>query len=384
MAGNRLSIALLAGEASGDNLGGPLVRALKQRHPDARIVGIGGERMIKEGLESWFDLEELSVNGIIDPLLRLPRLIHILRETYRRVIEADVDVFVGVDFNFFNLLLERLLKRRGIRTVHYVSPTVWAWRKGRIRGIAKSVDLMMTLYPFETAIFDAHGIEARFVGHPKANEIDPDEDGRAGAREVLGYAPSARVLAVLPGSRSSEVNLSGPDFLDASARLRRDHPDLHIAVAAANERRAAQIRTLCERRLPAGAWSITTGNALDVMRAADVVLVNSGTATLEAMLLKRPMVMSYRMGWLTYAIVSRMVTTPWFALPNILAQEELVPELIQDAATPEALARELSALLAAGPMPELMARFDDIHRSLRCNGAERAAEAVLELCGSAD
>ncbi len=375
------TFAFVAGEASGDNLGGPLIEALRRRYPDARFVGIGGDRMIAAGLESWFDIEELSVNGFIDPLKRLPRLFHILTATRRRVMDAGVDCFIGVDFNFFNLLLERLLKRRGVRTVHYVSPTVWAWRKGRIRGIAKSVDLMLTLYPFETAVYEDNGIEAAFVGHPKADEISPDTDRRSGARRALGYAADDVILAVLPGSRASEVRLSGPDFVQAALRLRAGNPSLQIAIPAANERRASQIEEICRGVLPPGAWRVTIGNALEVMAAADLVLVNSGTATLEAMLLRRPMVMSYRLGTGTYAIVSRLVTTPWFALPNILAQAPLVPELIQDDATPENLANALSTLLDAGEDHELLKRFDDIHRELRRDAAERAAEAVLRLAG---
>lgn len=381
-AGNdTLVFAIVAGEASGDNLGGPLINAIKARHPDARFVGIGGESMLREGLESWFDIEELSVNGFVDPLKRLPRLFHILREARRKTREAGVSAFIGIDFNFFNLLLERLLRRDGVKTVHYVSPTVWAWRKGRIRGIRKSVDLMLTLYPFETEIYSAYGIDACFVGHPKADEIAPDEDQRERARQSLGYAYDDRVMAILPGSRSSEVAMTGPDFLGAAAILRTEFPSLKIAIAAANESRKAQIDSLCGAFLPEGSYGVTTGNALDVMRAADAVLVNSGTATLEAMLLKRPMVMSYRLGGLTYAIVSRMVSTPYFALPNILARAPLVPELIQDAATPEALARELAPLLGANSHADLMSKFDEIHRTLRCNAGERAAAAILERVG---
>lgn len=381
-AGNALTFGLVAGEASGDNLGGPLIAALRERHPDSRFVGIGGSSMIDAGLENWFDIEELSVNGFVDPIKRLPRLLHILRETRRRVRDEGVDAFIGVDFNFFNLLLERLLKRDGVRTVHYVSPTVWAWRQGRINGIRKSVDLMLTLYPFETAIYEAHGIRAAFVGHPKADEIDPDEDRRARARASLGYDASDTVLAVLPGSRASEVRLTGPDFLGAAALIQNRQPGLKLAIAAANEKRKVQLEALCSEMLAAGSFSITTGNALDVMRAADIVLVNSGTATLEAMLLKRPMVMSYRLGNATYAIVSRMVKTPHFALPNILAGEQLVPELIQSQATPAALAAALSTLLDEVDKSALLTRFDAIHRSLRRDAAQGAAAAILELVGA--
>ncbi|MDH5738122.1 MAG: lipid-A-disaccharide synthase, partial [Gammaproteobacteria bacterium] len=210
-----LKIGLVAGETSGDNLAAPLIKAIRQMHPDANIFGIGGERMVAEGMDSWVEMERLSVNGIVDPLLRLPELLRILRQTADRLIAAGTDVFVGVDFNFFNLLLEGRLKKAGIPTVHYVSPSVWAWRRGRIRKIARSVDLMMTLYPFETPVYEAHGIRACFVGHPKADEIDPRKGilGKEAARLELGMAATDRVLAVLPGSRGSEINLSLPDFM---------------------------------------------------------------------------------------------------------------------------------------------------------------------------
>lgn len=378
-----LTIALVAGETSGDNLGGPLLQAIAERHPGARFVGIGGPRMIEAGLENWVDLERLSVNGFVDPLLRLPELVSVLLRTRRRVVEAEVDCFIGVDFNFFNLLLERLLKRSGVRTVHYVSPTVWAWREGRIEGIAKSVDLMLALYPFETTVYERHGIDVRFVGHPRADEIAPgdDESSRRAARLKLGFEESDRVVAVLPGSRSSEVRHTGPDFLRAAREIHDRWPDVRFALPAANDRRRAQVEVMKSQLIPELDVLVTVGNAPDVMRAADVVLVNSGTATLEAMLLRRPMVMSYRLGPVTYAIVSRLVRTPWFALPNILAQESLVPEFIQGDATPEALAAAVCRYLEAPDHSALMARFDEIHQTLRCNAGARAADAVLEFCG---
>ncbi len=375
-----LTIALIAGEASGDNLAAPMMRAIKAREPDVRFVGIGGPNMISAGLESWFDLEELSVNGFVDPLKRLPRLIHILRESCRRILASGAACFVGVDFNFFNLLLERMLKRRGVRTIHYVSPTVWAWRKGRIRGIRRSVDRMMTLYPFELEVYREHGIDARFVGHPKADEIEPaGESAKCEAKTALGIAEDATLVALLPGSRGSEVRYSGPDFLDAARVLLAHRPRLKFAIAAANEARQGQLAEMAASRLPESAYRITRGNALQVMTAADVVLVNSGTATLEAMLLRRPMVMSYRLGPVTYAIVSRLVSTPYFALPNILAGEQIVPELIQDDASPAALAAAVAKLLEAGLDADDCEAFDRIHAELRCDAGETAAEAVLSL-----
>lgn len=380
-----LTIALVAGEASGDNLGAPLIRAIKQARPDARFIGIGGTGMIAAGLTSYFDMERLSVNGFVDPIKRLPELLNILLTTRDRIVEAGADCYVGVDFNFFNLLLERMLRKRGIKTVHYVSPTVWAWRRWRIKGIRKSVDLMLTLYPFETAIYDENGIDVAFVGHPRADEIDPDEGeaGKQAARDHFGYASADRVIAILPGSRASEVKFSGPDFLKAAAIVDRRIGPVKYIVPAANPKRRMQIEHLIDTLDIDIDIRLVDGDSMRAMQAADAVLVNSGTATLEAMLLKRPMVMSYRLGAMTYALVSRMVTTEYFALPNILAGEALVPEFIQNDATPEALATALLAQLDNPDREALMDAFDRIHETLRCNAGEQSARAVLAVCDRA-
>ncbi|MCB1693155.1 MAG: lipid-A-disaccharide synthase [Pseudomonadales bacterium] len=384
-----LTIAILAGEPSGDNLGAPLIRAIKAKHPDARFVGIGGAAMIREGLESWVDMERLSVNGFVDPIKRLPELYRILMTTRDRVVAEAPDCFVGVDFNFFNLLLERMLRNRGVKTVHYVSPTVWAWRKWRIRSIAKSVDLMLALYPFETGVYEENGIDVAFVGHPKADEIDPSPVDKRLPREQLGLPADAPVVAVLPGSRGSEVAYTGPDFLNAAVLIAEAMPDARFVIPSANEKRKAQLEEMVARLESNISVAILDGDAMRAMQAADVVLVNSGTATLEAMLLKKPMVMSYRLGAMTYAIVSRLVTTPYFALPNILARRALVPELIQDRATPEALSAAVLDLLRQDGHDALFAEFDRIHTSLRRDAAASAAEAILsrfapETHGAAD
>ena len=376
--------ALLAGEISGDNLGVDLIRGLKARFPAARFVGVGGPAMISEGMESWFDINRLSVNGFVDPLKRLPDLIHILREMKRKTIESGALCFIGIDFNFFNLLLEGMLKKQGVKTVHYVSPTVWAWRKGRIKSIAKKVDLMLTLYPFELDIYRENGIDAEFVGHPKAYEYDPLDGitGMPAAQEKYGVSHASHVVAILPGSRSGEVTHTGPDFLRAAIIVAEALPDAMFIIAAANEKRKQQIEQLIELEVgsqnTALKVNVVTGDAKVVMQAADLVLVNSGTATLEAMLLRKPMVMSYRLGKITYAIISRLVTTDYFALPNILSQKPLVPEYIQDAATPEVLAEAMMALLKQ-PNNELTAAFDEIHQGLRKNSGEVAAQAIAKL-----
>lgn len=381
---NPLTIGMLAGEASGDNLASSVIREIKNLHADVEFIGIGGPLMLEQGFQSWFDMDRLSVNAFTDPLKRLPELLYILLTLKHRLVKNPPDVFVGVDFNFFNLLLEGMLKKAGIPTVHYVSPSVWAWRPGRIKKIAKSVDLMLTLYPFETAIYRQWNIEVRFVGHPKADEIPLTNNPRA-ARAALGFGMDDKVIAILPGSRGSEIKYSGKVFFEAANICHNKFPELEFVVPSANPRRKLEILQLIARISPHLKIKVLDGEANTAISSADVVLVNSGTATLEALLLKRPMVMSYRLGNLTYAIVSRLTKTPYFALPNILAGKELVPELLQHEATPEALAKALLQRLEQPEQAELMREFDQIHRQLKRNAGARAAEAILELtnCGLA-
>lgn len=379
-----LTIAMVAGEASGDNLGAALTRQILASEPNVRFLGVGGPSMIAEGFTSSYDMEILSVNGFVDPFLRLPSLIRLLFSLRDDILESGADCFVGIDSNFFNLLLAGMLKKRGVKTVQYVSPTVWAWRSGRVKKIARSIDLMMTLYPFETEIYETNNIPVAFVGHPKANEIAPDEGstGQRQARLDLELPEEGEILAILPGSRGSEVNLSGRDFLN-TAELMANQVDLFV-IPAANDRRHQQLsRMLAEFPVLEGKVRLIRGRSREVMTAADAVLVNSGTATLEAMLLRKPMVMSYRLGKLTYSIVSRMVTTDRFALPNILAGKTLVPEFIQDA-NPAEMADAVRRLLGKEEHDNLMKAFSDIHELLKCGSTpgRAAADAVLSLARS--
>jgi len=385
-----LTIALVAGELSGDNLGAPLISALKRHYPQARFVGIGGPKMIAAGLECWTDLEALSVNGFIEPIKRLPSLFRILLGTRDRITQQQPDCFIGIDFNFFNGLLEGMVKKRGIKTVHYVSPSVWAWRKGRIKSLKRNLDLMLTLYPFETKIYREKGINVEFVGHPKADEIPQLEapDVKKKARLQLGLPfgeqeSSPIVVAMLPGSRGSEVSLSGPDFLAAANIISTNLPETCFVIPAANEKRYAQLEVLIQQNAKNLNIKLILGESQAAIQAADVVLVNSGTATLEAMLLRRPMVMSYRLGALTYALVSRIVSIQHFALPNILAGEKIVPEFLQAAATPQALAQSLIELIRQPDQHVLLARYAQIHAELKRNSGEAAAMAILTLCNKA-
>lgn len=376
------TVGILAGEASGDNLGRGLMAALKVRYGDVRFVGVGGPGMIAEGLDSLVPMDRLAVNGFVDPVRRLPELIGILRRLLARFEAERPDVFVGVDFNVFNLLLERRLKRRGIPTVHYVSPSVYAWRRGRIRRIARAADVLLTLYPFEPELYADTPVQAVYVGHPLADAIDPDAGaaaGRAAARGELGLPAGLTVVALLPGSRLSEVRLMGELFLQAAKRIARARPGVRFVVPCV---RPAIAAWLDAARLDHPDLELCSyqGNARLGLTACDAALVKSGTSTLEAMLLRRPMVVSYRLGRLTHAIVRRLLRTPYVALPNILAGRPLVPELLQDAATAAALADSLLAELDKSRSdPEYLQEFARLHDLLRCDADACAAEAVAQF-----
>jgi lipid-A-disaccharide synthase len=373
-----LRIGVLAGEASGDILGSRVLQALRARLGDLQVEGIGGPLMQAQGLDSMFPMERLSVMGFVEPLKRLPELLRIRRAVLRQFTANPPDLFLGIDAPDFNLALEHRLRAHGVTTAHLVSPSVWAWRQRRIHKIKRAVDLMLCLFPFETDVYRQHGVPVCFVGHPLADEL-PLQPDRGGARTALGLAPTGRLLALLPGSRSGELRLLARPFLEAASLLHRRDPGLSFILPAASAGRTAELQPLLAdfASLPV---TLVTGRSREAMAAADAVLLASGTATLEAALLKRPMVVAYKMGALSWQLVSRLVKTPHAALPNILAGRALVPELLQDAATPEAMAAALQPLLAgAGAAAEQQAAFEDIHRQLRQDFAARTATAVLEL-----
>ena len=373
-----LRIGILAGEASGDILGSRVVAALRSRVPDLIVEGIGGPLLAQQGLDSLFPMERLSVMGFVEPLKRLPELLNIRKRVFEHFRDNPPDLFLGIDSPDFNLTLERQLRECGIPVAHLVSPTVWAWRQKRIHRIARSVDLMLCLFPFEQDIYQQHDIPCRFVGHPLADELSlqPDRDA---ARAGLGIASDTTVLAVLPGSRGGEVAALAPLFLEVVRRLKATHPALHVLMPAANSERMVQLKALLAQTqdLPV---TLVQGESREVMAAADAVLLASGTATLEAMLLKRPMVVAYRMSSLSWALVIRLVQTPFAALPNILAGKALVPEFIQDAATAEGIASAVNEILEGTDDGQLQA-FEALHRSLRLDFASKTAEALLELAG---
>ena len=375
-----LRIALVAGEASGDLLGAGLVRELKKRFPDARFAGIGGPRMLAEGFEAWHESSELAVMGLAEVLRHLPRLLRLRAGLRRRLLDWRPDVFIGIDAPDFNLGLERKLKQAGIRTVHYVSPSVWAWREGRAAKIGRSADRVLCLFPMEPPIYQRHGIDARFVGHPLAEAFDAVPDRRA-ARERLGLAQDIPVLAVLPGSRQGEIQRLWPTFIDAARLVTLQMPGLAVAVPAADPAcRAAIEAGLAKSQLANVA--LYDGQAHDVMVAADVVLLASGTAALEAMLAKRPMVVGYRISALTYRLVMAlgMMRVSTYSLPNVLANEPIVPELMQHDCTPENLAESVMLWFRdEDARATLLPRYEHIHAKLRGNADAAAADAVAEL-----
>ena len=373
-----MRIGVLAGEPSGDILGARVLAALRMRFPNLEIEGIGGPLMEQQGLDSMFPMDRLSVMGFIEPLKRLPELLRIRSAVREHFSRKPPDIFLGIDSPDFNLRLEEQLRARGVTTAHLVSPSVWAWRQRRIHRIKRAVDLMLCLFPFETAIYRQHDVPVCYVGHPLADEI-PTQADRIAARSALGLQPGARLLALLPGSREGEVRLLAPLFLRAASLLRRTDPTLGFVLPAVSAARRTELEPLVAA-YPQLDITVVTGRSREVMAASDAVLLASGTATLEAALLKRPMVVAYRMGALSWLLLKLMVKTPYAALPNILAGRALVPELLQERATPEAMAAALEPLLSGSEAASGQLReFTLIHDALRQDFGERAAAALAAL-----
>lgn len=373
-----MRIAMVAGEASGDLLAAHLIRALRARLPEARFVGIGGPRMEAEGFESWWPAETLAVMGLVDVLKNLPELLRVRRGLLARLRAEPPDIFIGVDAPDFNLPVERRLRRTGVRTLHYVSPSIWAWRGHRVHKIGRSADHVLCLFPCEPELYARHGYAASFVGHPLADAF-PMQPAVAAARESLKLDESATVVAMLPGSRVGEVGRLAACYVQTMQRMAAQRPDLQFIVPLISR----QTREIFMRALhDAGGEDLPVrllfGHAHEAMAAADVVLVASGTATLEAALLKRPMVITYKLGKWTFRIAKWLNYLPWAGLPNILARDFIVPELLQDDAQPEALAAALLRWLEdAEARRNVAQRFEQIHSLLRQDNAERAASVVL-------
>ena len=376
-----LRIGIVAGEASGDNLAAGLITAIRERVPDAQFEGVAGPRMKEAGCSELFPMKELAVMGLVEVIRHLPRLLSIRRQLRRHFLENPPDVFVGVDAPDFNIGLEHSLRQAGIHTLHYVSPSVWAWRKRRVRKIARSVDCMLTLFPFEERFYAEQNVPARCVGHPMADLIADDVD-RAQARRHIELEHNGPVVALLPGSRVGEIRRMAGDFLEAAAWCYQRRDDIHFVVPLANyECRLAfdEVLSTLDTKLP---LSLLNGKGLEAMASANAVMLASGTASLECMLLKRPMVVAYRLSPATYRIARLMVKTKYFSLPNLLADRPLVKELIQDEVTPAAIGREILAMLEDPRRTEDLAQiFGGIHRGLRRDANRAAADAVLQLAG---
>ena len=375
-------IVIVAGETSGDRLGAGLIRAVRARRPDVEFAGIAGPAMQAAGCEAWVPSDELAVMGLAEVVRHLPRLRRILRDLEQRLASEPPDLYIGIDAPDFNLRVARRLRPTGLRTVQYVSPSVWAWRPGRVRVLRAACDHVLCLLPFEADFLHRHGIPATFVGHPLADELATEQDPLA-ARRLLGLPATGPIVAMLPGSRAGELERLGPVFAATAAWLGRRRPALTVVVPIATPALRTRYANLWSPAATGGVnLRILDGQAQEAMAAADVVLLASGTATLEAMLINRPMVVAYRLAPLTYALLKalRLVRVEHFSLPNLLAGERLVPELLQSAATPAALGTEVLRWLAqAEERARLRQRFSELGTALRRGASERAAEVVLTV-----
>ena len=379
MAG-QMKIAMVAGEASGDLLGAHLIGALRAHLPDARFLGIGGPKMQAAGQDAWWPAETLAVHGYAEALRHYRGIAGIRRRLLKRLLADPPDVFIGVDAPDFNLWLEARLKAAGVPAIHFVSPSIWAWRPKRIRKIARSVSRMLCLFPFEAALYQKHGVPVSYVGHPLADLI-PLEPDRHAARERLNLEPAGLIFALLPGSRQSELKYLASTFIETARLLHVRYPQARFLVPLVTRETRIQFENALwaagAQELP---LTLLFGHAHDAMAAADAVLVASGTATLETALYKRPMVIAYRMSPWSWRLMRRMRLQPWVGLPNILAGRFVVPEFLQDEATPDNLAQALGNLVADPALAAHLEQvFSELQRQLRQNTAERAAEAILPL-----
>ncbi len=378
---DHIHIGIVVGEASGDILGAALIQELRKRFPNAEFSGIGGPRMLALGFHSYFPQDRLAVMGLVEPLKRLPELLRIRKFLREHFIKNPPAVFIGIDSPDFTIPLEASLKEKNIKTVHYVSPSVWAWRQKRIFKIARAVDLMLTLLPFEAKFYQEHNVPVEFVGHHLADEIPVAVD-KVAARKILGLPTEGRIVALLPGSRASEVERMGQLFMQSAVHCLEQDPGLLFIIPAASPDRYRQLHIELNDYVDYPIQLIN-GHSHEAMAAADVVLLASGTVALEALLLKKPMVVAYKLAPLTYKILSWLVKSPWISLPNLLAQKLLVPEILQDKATPQALS---AAVMHYFDNPEeaiaLSETFAQMHLQLKRDASARAADAIASLLDS--
>lgn len=378
------TIAIVAGEVSGDILGAGLIRELKAIYPNAKFIGIAGQQMLREGCESLVDMEEIAVMGLVEILKHLPRLLKIRRHIVHYFSQHKPDIFIGIDAPEFNLYVEDKLKAQGIKTIHYVSPSVWAWRQNRIHKIARATNMVLAFLPFEKAFYDKFNVPCRFIGHTMADAI-PLHPDRSAACQALHLEEDQRYVAILVGSRGAEVEMLTEPFLKTALILKAKYPDLKFLVPLINQKRRSQfeqIRAQIAPHFPADTLILLDGNARQAMTVAEATLLASGTAALECMLCKSPMVVGYKMKPLTYWLAKRLVKTPYVSLPNLLANEMLVPEMLQEDCTPEKLAEKLALYLGESAVENrrvLIERFTALHELVRKNADKQAAQAVVDL-----
>ena len=374
-----LKIAIIAGEASGDILGSSLVEEILKRHPDTTFEGIAGPLMLAQGVKGIAPMERLSVMGLVEVLGRLRELLKLRKKLVQHWLQDPPDVFIGIDAPEFNLGLERSLHKAGIKTVHYVSPSVWAWRKGRVKKMRGSLDLMLTLFPFEEKFFQEQNVPVQFVGHPLADQI-PLETDSSQARRELGISENAEVIALLPGSRAGEIDKLGPLFLEVAHWCLEKKPNLEFVVPCVNAERKQQVDQMLAALPHALPVTLLDGFSREAMTASNVILMASGTAALEGMLLKRPMVVAYQLSAVSFFILSRMVNVDYVSLPNLLADAEVVPEYLQKDATVENIGSAiLEQLDGSEKQAGMLKLFDEQHRMLRKDASSCAADAILKL-----
>ena len=377
-----VKIAIIAGEVSGDILGARLIQSLKKHYPNAMFEGIAGEEMQQAGCQSLYPMELLSIMGYAEVLPRLPKLLKTRKQLIQRWQANPPDLMIGIDAPDFTLKIEKVLYQSGVTTVHYVSPSVWAWKEGRVKKMQGAMDLMLTLFPFEVDFYNKHNVPAEFVGHPLADEI-PLEPNQLAAREELGLNEKGFIFAILPGSRQGEINKLAPDFIKGVKALQQKHPDWQFVVPMVNKARQQQFDEIRQSLAPDLLITYTARQSRVVMAAADQILMASGTAVLEGMLVGRPMVAAYRVASFTARIIRlfKLIKSKYFTLPNNLADEYLVPELIQEEVTPENIVLEVEKQFNQSEQQKekLLARFKEIHLQLKQNASERAALALYNL-----
>ncbi|KOO07680.1 lipid-A-disaccharide synthase [Vibrio hepatarius] len=374
-----LRVGIVAGELSGDTLGEGFIKAVKQQYPDAEFVGIGGPKMIAQGCQSLFDMEELAVMGLVEVLGRLPRLLKVKAELVKFFTDNPPDVFIGIDAPDFNLRLELDLKQAGIKTVHYVSPSVWAWRQKRIFKIEAATNLVLAFLPFEKAFYDQYKVPCEFIGHTLADSI-PLVSEKAPARELLGLEQDKTWLAVLPGSRGSELKMLSQPFIETCQKLKQKYPELGFVVALVNQKRREQFEQAWQEFAPELEFKLVDDTARNVITASDAVMLASGTVALECMLIKRPMVVGYKVNAFTAFLARKMLKTKYVSLPNILADQELVKEFLQEECTVDNLAAEVERLLGEEGN-QMVDKFTEMHHWIRKDADKQAAKAVLHLIG---